>query len=265
MTKTNSRLLIFYLKQYLRHRPLFLSLIRSKEAFLFSKYLKSGEPILDIGCGDGYFANMAFGGRRIDVGLDIPESRIAEAKTAGVYKKLVAYDGKKIPFDKSYFATAISNCVLEHVQDLKTVLSEVYRVLKPNGVFYTTVMTKEWENNLFGTLILGNLYKKWMRKRQVHRNLLTNKEWDLAFQKAGFIIRTRIGYLSPQACKLIDVCHYLSLVSLATYKLFGKWVVFPWLTKYLYPAGYLAAILRQETKTAASGALFYVLTKSNYD
>jgi len=259
MDINNHRSLIFYFEQYLRQRPLFLSLIRSKEAYLFDRFLKLEKPILDLGCGDGFFAKVVFDAKTVDVGLDLSESRITEAKKSGVYKKLITYNGKTIPFEKNSLATVVSNCVLEHILDLKTVLSEIHRVLKPKGIFYTTVMTEEWEQNLFGSLILGNWYKKWMRKKQVHLNLLSSQEWDLAFKKAGFTIVRRVGYLSPTACKLIDICHYLSFPSLITYKLFGKWVLFPDSVKYFYPINYLTSILNQKVSPNHSGALFYIL------
>ena len=44
---------INYLSIYLRHRPLFLSLIRAKEAAMFQKFLPLKRPALDVGCGDG--------------------------------------------------------------------------------------------------------------------------------------------------------------------------------------------------------------------
>ncbi|MBI4990539.1 class I SAM-dependent methyltransferase [Candidatus Gottesmanbacteria bacterium] len=287
-TLTKETILVYFLKAYLRKRPLFLSLIRAKEAQLFQKYLPFKHPVLDIGCGDGMFAKVTFSkchpelvsgsqsdkkemlkrvqhdrlyGSEIDIGLDLAGSRINEARQSGIYKKIIIYDGKEIPFQDNYFSTIISNSTLEHVSDLDTVLKEIYRVLKPGGLFITTVMAKPWEENLFGAKILGDLYKKWMGKKQIHRNLLTKNEWDEAFRKSGFIIKKAIGYLTPQACQLIDVCHYLSIPSLVTYKLFGKWVVFPSLFTRLYPTKSLAQVISENVDPDQSGAIFYLLEK----
>lgn len=216
---------------------------------------------MDVGCGDGFFANTVLAGKIVDVGLDVSESRITEAEKLDVYKKLITYDGEKIPFDSCYFATVFSNCVLEHIQNLSSMLSEIHRVLKPKGFFVATVMTNEWEKNLFGSLILGDRYKNWMRRKQVHRNLLSSQEWDSSFNRAGFTVVKKIGYLSPAACRIIDVCHYLSLPSLITYKIFGKWVLFPNLAKLFYPINYFLTVLNQKASPPDSGALFYVLVK----
>lgn len=266
MKLQNLKSLDFYLRQYLTQRPLFLSLIRAKEAFLFNRYCFIKQPVLDVGCGDGFFASIAFEAKlkknhAIDVGLDVLGSRISEAKSLRVYKKLITYDGKEIPYANKYFQTVISNCVLEHIENLSLTLSEIHRVLAPRGMFYTTVMARAWEQHLFGTAFLGDWYKAWMRKKQVHRNLLSSQEWRETFKKAGFTVVKQVGYLSPSACRLIDICHYASLPSLFTYRIFGKWVLFPQLNSYFYPVGYLASTMGEASSPDQSGAIFYILRK----
>lgn len=247
-----------FLKEYLKERPLFLSLIRAKEADLYQKYLPFKHPVLDVGCGDGFFAKVTFG--KLDVGLDLDDSRIKEARRLGIYKKFVTYDGKHIPFPDKSFSTVVSNCVLEHVEDLSSLLTEIHRVLKPGGLFLTTVMAKPWEDYLFGTKLFGGWYKKWIRKKQVHRNLLSKSAWDTMFGRRGFRIIEAKGYLSPTACALIDVCHYISLPSLISYVLFRKWVIFPKLTS-MYPIKWFTSILSEDVEASKSGAVFYVLIK----
>ena len=260
----------YFLKEYLRERPLFLALIRAKEAQLYQKYIPLKKPVLDVGCGDGFFVKVTFGQGRtlsgsdpnqIDVGLDLEDSRINEAKKAGIYKKLVTFDGKHLRFPDNSFSTVISNCVLEHVQDLGLLAAEVHRVLKPNGLFLTTVAAKPWEDNLFGAILFGTWYQDWMRKKQIHLNLFTKQQWDKLFTKLGFEIEDSFGYLSPQACRLIDLSHYLSAPNLISYKLFGKWVLFPEITQYIYPIKYFSSVLSQKVSADKSGTIFYVLRK----
>lgn len=251
----------YFLEIYLRERPLFLSLIRAKEAELYQRYLPLKRPVLDVGVGDGFFAKMTFGNSLIDVGLDLPNSRIDEAGKTGIYKKLITYDDGKIPFPSRSFQTVVSNCVLEHISHLELAIKEVYRVLRPGGLFLTTVMAKPWEDNLFGAKILGDFYKKWMREKQIHLNLLKREDWDKIFQKAEFKISHREGYLSSSACQLIDISHYLSFPNLISYKLLGKWVLFPQVTKLIYPINFLVRILSEKVSTDESGAIFYALRK----
>lgn len=247
-----------YLREYLRARPLFLSLIRAKEASLYEAYLPFKGPVLDVGAGDGFFARTVF--KTIDVGLDVAQSRMEEARGLGVYKKLVAYDGVHFPFKDKMFTTVVSNCVLEHVPGLREVIRESYRVLKPGGKLIVTVMARPWEEHLVGALVMGNTYRNYMRRKQVHLNLLTAQQWRSAFTKAHFRIENEIGYLSPASCKLIDICHYLSVPSLVTYVLFKKWMLFPALV-VLYPVSLLVRILRPNVALNDSGAIFFVLGK----
>lgn len=244
-----------WLNKYLKERPLFLSLIRAKEATLWQKCLPFESPVVDIGIGDGFFAKTVFG--QIDIGLDLPESRIDEARKANVYKRLLEFDGKKIPLKNDFAGTVVSNCVLEHVEELPELLKDIRRILKPGGFFITTVMAKPWEDNLAGAMLMGNTYKNWMRSKQVHVNLLTYKEWKESFTKAGFSVKESIGYITPEACKWLDVCHYLSLPSLVSCKLTGKWTTIP----NFFPTEELVKIFEKNCEADKSGAIFWVLTK----
>lgn len=271
-----------FLAIYLRERPLFLSLIRAKEAELYQQYLPMKKPVLDVGCGDGFFAKIALSSKRVNrrvrplrysrsdpgqdsgqiaVGLDMPNSRIKEAKKAGVYKRLVTYDGQSFPFKDHSFATVVSNSVLEHVPNLEEVVGEIHRVLKPGGIFLTTVMTDKWEDYLFGAKILGNKYKHWMREKQVHEHLLSFSQWQRLFERRGFTVEACSGYLSPLACQLIDIGHYISLPNLVFYKLFHKWVLFPVFTHHIYSNKVLIAILDEKISLPHAGGIFYALIR----
>lgn len=259
--------LIYFLQEYLKKRPLFLSLIRAKEASLYQKYLPLKRPVLDVGCGDGFFANILLTPLRvqplkvvIDTGVDLKESRIEDARKLGIYKYLVTYDGKHLPFPDEHFSTVISNCVLEHVPNLDLTIKEIYRVLKPGGLFLTTVAAKNWEEYLLGNLILGDIYKMWMRKKQVHYHLLHFWEWEKVFTKAGFKIIKETGYLDKRAVRWIDFFHYLSLPSLLTYKLTGHWVI--WQNKlFLFPIDWLGNLISGDLPADRSGNIFFALVK----
>jgi ubiquinone/menaquinone biosynthesis C-methylase UbiE len=253
----NKSILKKYLSDYLKGRPLFLSLIRAKEAALFHDYLPLKSPVLDVGCGDGFFAKTVFG--RLDVGLDVADSRIKEAENTGAYGKLIVYDGRKFPFPDRTFATVVSNCVLEHIPDIKLLISEMHRVLKPGGKALLTAVAKPWEDNLFGAMLLGNSYKGYMQRKQVHINMFTSDKWREIFKKSGFKITKTTGYVPERMVKLIDVSHYLSLPSLVSYKLTGKWVLLPNLN--IYPADRLADDISPNVAPDKSGAVMFELTR----
>lgn len=250
-----------YLRTYLSNRPFFLSLIRAKEAELFSRYVPFTAPILDVGCGDGFFAHVIGEKKRsIDVGLDVEHSRQPEARKLGIYANLVTYNGKKFPFPSASFATVMSNCVLEHIPNLGQVVGEMYRVLVPGGTLVVSVMAKPWEDYLVGSMVMGNSYRHWMRKKQVHVHLLPVRDWTNVFTHAGFRVEKKIGYLSPAACRLIDVGHYVSWPSLFSYVLFKKWVLWKFLGSW-YPVRWLTRVIGPDVPLHQAGAIFFVLIK----
>ncbi len=273
------------LSEYLRNRPLFLSLIRAKEVELYQRYLPLKKPVLDVGVGDGFFAEIAFAkkfkiknvttstgfhpndGKKsiidkkiIDVGIDVKDSRIDEAGKPGIYKRLVIYDGKKLPFSDNTFSTVISNCVLEHIPNLELTLKEIQRVLKPGGLFLTTVVAKPWEEYFLGNLILGDFYKMWMRKKQIHINMYSEKEWKQIFKKYKYKIIDEIGYLDKIAVRLIDLFHYISLPNLITYKLSRNWVIWKGIINY-FPLDWLSQLIEKDIPTSISGNIFFALQK----
>jgi len=101
----------------------------------------SGKMFLDLGCG--------FGGRTVEfqrvtsgqyIGVDF-DSRAAIgalrfARSIGARNVCFASGlGESLPFAGESFDVVLSYDVLEHVQNPKRTLEEVYRVLKPGGLF----------------------------------------------------------------------------------------------------------------------------------
>ena len=253
----------YYIKKYLENRPMFMAIIRGQEAMLFQKYNKLVKgKVLDFGCGEGFFAELVFGKKRINVGLDLfNNKRVEEAKKDNIYKKISLYDGNTIPYPDNNFNTVISNCVLEHIPNIDQALKEIFRVLKPGGFFLTSVMTDQWENNLFGSKIFGKKYINYMRKTQVHFNLFSNKKWQTYFKKARFKIQSTGGYLYKKSAFYLDIFHYLSIDSLISYKLFNKWVLFsiPLLNKI--KTQFIKKIIIDEDNPDKASGLFFVLKK----
>ncbi len=88
--------------------------------------------LLDVGCGIKPYQNIFSVTSYIGLDLDSKESK----------KRAVAdyfYDGKTFPFPENSFDSILCNEVLEHVFDTEIFLSEIKRVLKPNGIILLTV------------------------------------------------------------------------------------------------------------------------------
>ncbi len=251
-----------YIIHYLEHRPAFFAFIRSLEAMLFEQHKHHiKDPILDFGCGDGFFAEMVWDTDVIDVGLDVTKSRTHDIGKKTIYKRVVTYDGHRIPFPDNHFGSVISNCVLEHIPNLDESVGEIYRVLKPGGYFVTSVMAKQWENYLAGTTIFGLWYQDFMRKKQVHHNLFTREQWSNTFEKQGFDITSIAGYMSRDTAFWMDVFHYLSFPSLISYTVVKRWVLAPQLHTHPWIVRFInnhTTFVKDLNKAAG---LFYVVQK----
>lgn len=93
--------------------------------------------LLDLGCGGGNSQVMLQGQLNANfhwIGLDIadsPEVRLRVAKG----QHLCTYDGIRIPIRDQSIDLVYSHQVFEHVREPRTLLQEVYRVLRPGGFF----------------------------------------------------------------------------------------------------------------------------------
>ena len=59
------------------------------------------------------------------------------------------------PFPDHYFASAVSNSVLEHISNIQAVLNETSRVLKPNSPFVMTMPSHFFTEYLGGAEFLA--------------------------------------------------------------------------------------------------------------
>ena len=107
-------------------------------------HLKSGQRLLDFGCGPG---TISMGlAKAVEPGefhgVDMEESQIAIARSAakgGGHDNATFHVGDvtKLPFEDGYFDVAFCHTVLTHVPDTAAVLREAKRVLKPGGLIFS--------------------------------------------------------------------------------------------------------------------------------
>ncbi len=91
---------------------------------------KSGERILDLGCGDGALtARIAASGADV-VGVDISEALLAAARARGLDVR--TGDAMALPFDAEFDAV-FSNAVLHWVRAPAVAAAGMRRALKPGG------------------------------------------------------------------------------------------------------------------------------------
>ena len=224
-----------FLRHHLQTLPIHRTIVRSVEARLFWELDEElVEPILDVGCGDGTFARIAFPTHHGKiVGIDPRPDDVREAQARGAYAVAMVSDGAKLPFGDASFPTVISNCVLEHVLPLDETLREIARVLQPGGRFITGVVGDKFPSMLLGTQIFGPRYGEWFNRISVHHNTFSPQGWADRFRTAGLEVDEWHYYVSPGALKIFDLSHYYGAPSIITRKLLGRWLVYPPLTPNL--------------------------------
>lgn len=169
-------------------------------------------PIMDLGCGEGKFATVVFEKNQLDVGLEVEESLIRAAATTGVYGRTVLGDGKRFPLDDASFATVFSNSVIEHIDPLDSVLSEVFRVLEPRGLFIATVPTVTLKDGMFckrrlaalGLRGLAERYGSAVNSKLHHVNLHDGVAWRGRLKNAGLDLMEAMPYLGVRAVEAWD-------------------------------------------------------------
>lgn len=214
-----------FLYTQLRELPYFRAILRAVEAEYYKDFTLT-PPILDIGCGDGHFAQLVFD-HKIDVGIDPWHTPIQEAKKYGAYKTLIECDGARIPFPDNYFGCAISNSVLEHIPHLDDVLVEASRVLKPGALFLFCVPNTRYLTKLSLAPLLGKPYEKWFARASKVVYADEPPVWENRLEKAGFRLERWWHYFTPAAMRAFEWGHYLGLPSLFARKLTGRWVIAP--------------------------------------
>jgi SAM-dependent methyltransferase len=220
-----------YLWLNLKELPYFRSLVRAVEARFYQDF-ELPAPTLDVGCGDGHFATVAFN-RPLDVGLDPWKGPIRQAAKRGSYRVLVLADGGCMPFPSRHFASAVSNSVLEHIPQVEAVLEETARVLKPGAPFLFCVPNERFLGSLsignaldrVGLRRLGDAYRSFFDRISRHQHCDPPQVWERRLQNAGFEVEKWWHYLSPRALHAVEWGHYFGLPALLSHWATGRWVL----------------------------------------
>lgn len=243
-----------FLKIYLEKRPISHVLWRSAEYRELIR-LNMNKPILDLGCGDGFFASILFDSG-VDAGIDMNKKEVNKASSLKVYKELYAIDAKKMPFASKKFNTVLSNCVMEHVKPLDEVLEEVSRVLKKNGIFIFTVPSDYFNKMLFfpnifrkfGLGLMEEIYIKNFNKVIEHLYVRGPNFWRERLKKVGLRMISYKYFMDSKAMMVFDLITPFGAISRLWLKVFNKRTITPrflwtWLIK-----GYFYNLIKNDCK-----------------
>ena len=102
--------------------------------------LAAGKAVLDVGCNVGYGIQVLASTAASVAGIDVsPQAVQAAQQRLGSTADIRLYDGVQCSFTARSFDVATSFQVIEHVSDYQAYLSEIIRLLRPDGlVVFTT-------------------------------------------------------------------------------------------------------------------------------
>ena len=127
---------------YLRHAPLSLTLREINRLIAIEAVSGGKGPILDVGCGDGFWWTLRRDEGREIYGIDISATEIAQAKTR-INAALTDVSSER-PFPGTQFDEIIGNCSLEHVPDIDGALGNLRKAAAPGARLLMFVPTPRW-------------------------------------------------------------------------------------------------------------------------
>ena len=110
-------------------------------AYEYAMSFVDNKKVLDIGCNTGYGTKILSNTAKSVVGVDISKKAITLANKLfnGQNLSFKIIDGINLPYHDNEFDIVLSFQVIEHIVDYEIYLSEIKRVLSPDGiVMFTT-------------------------------------------------------------------------------------------------------------------------------
>lgn len=214
--------------------PAFRALLRAVEA-RFYQVIDLPGPVLDVGCGDGHFAQMTFD-RKLAAGIDPWWNPLKKAQRTAVYDVALQALGDDLPFLDGAFASAFSNSVLEHIPDVQPVLDEVGRVLQPHGRFVITTPSHYFTEFLGGAEFFTRLgldgmadrYRSFFNTISRHAHTDPPEVWAERLAQAGFAVERWQYYFSREALHALEIGHVQGVPSAILHAVTGHWILGPW-------------------------------------
>lgn len=148
--------------------------------------------MLDAGCGDGInLMGMSEKAKESAwnlelTGVDYNPIRVSRASEQGESFQIKKASLYSLPFGNENFDIVLCNHVLEHIPDLSTALSELYRVLKKDGLLIAGVPNE----GCLMALLRNKVIQRSISQKTDHINFFTMKSFTQQLTKAGFTIRS---------------------------------------------------------------------------
>ncbi|MFZ2072734.1 MAG: class I SAM-dependent methyltransferase [Minisyncoccia bacterium] len=137
-----------------------------------------GKKVLDVGSGEGIFLNYLITKKKLHKAVGLELSTIAIEKAKKINSKIEYVCGSAdddYPFDKNSFDTVFLTDVIEHLVDIDKTISEIKRILKPNG--NVIIITPDF-NFLKRIIIAAFFWDRFFYPSNPHIRFFTRKSMD---------------------------------------------------------------------------------------
>lgn len=157
------------------------TILERRSVRLLWQYLASPRRVLDVGCATGdLLAAIRAAGNSNVTGVEPGEEAAAAARRRGVH--VVSGDLLSAGFPAEAFDTVLLSHTIEHVSDPATLLTEINRVLAPDGVLIIWMPNADsLEATLFGRFWIGYDAPR-------HLTTFSTGTLGLALRRSGFVI-----------------------------------------------------------------------------
>jgi SAM-dependent methyltransferase len=169
--------------------------------------------VLDVGCGVGDFPEaIQYYRPDLDIyAVDISNQAITLAKKRELNVDFRVADAQKLPYSNDFFDAVVCFDLIEHVRSPSKALKQIYRILKPGGVFHVFLPT---EGNFF--TLEGLFIKLGWRGKEIHGahpHVFTTREALGIVNQGGFkVLKKRWGdHFIHQS---VEIIHFSTLLLL---------------------------------------------------
>ncbi len=124
----------------------------------------SGVRVLDVGCGGGYTCEYLARRGAIATGID-QSAPCIEAAQRHAHDECLAIDyhqgmAHALPYADHQFDVVTCLDALEHIEHWQDAIAQIYRVLKPGGVFLFDTINRTFWSKIIMIWLLENIFRK---------------------------------------------------------------------------------------------------------
>lgn len=193
-----------WVRAYLGHAPLSLTLREVNRLIAVSALAAGDGPVLDVGCGDGFWWTLRDRAGREVYGIDIAAREVEQAQAR--IRAALTDVSRERPFPEVRFAEIIGNCSLEHVRDIDSALRNLHRAAAPGARLLLFVPTPSWAyQGLAQSWLLARAPRLAMTVAGAlngffqHWHLYDDKVWTRLLAHHGFRVRAVHGLGSARS------------------------------------------------------------------